>query len=152
EYLFQVFLGRGGESTLSQEALRHIITRQTDEGLVIEIFDRENAALFPMDSVQPNQIAVEIAKVLATYLEIVTNPLAIRAHVQAQPIVRVENTVWQLSMDRATVLRELLEDGGYEPAKIVRLAGKADRAPAMPEDPTAVRNNRIEIIVLRSDL
>ena len=70
ENIEEVLLGRGGESVLSQDALRHIITRQTDEGLVIEIFDRENAALFVADSEQPNPIAVEIAKVLATYLEI----------------------------------------------------------------------------------
>ncbi len=152
ENLEDVLLGRGGESTLSQEALRHIITRQTDEGLVIEIFDRSNAKLFVTDSAEPNPIAVEIAKVLATYLEIVENPLAIRAHVRAQPIVRVENTVWQLSIDRATALRKLLEIGGYDPDKIVRVAGKADRAPVVTEDPTAIRNNRIAVIVLRSDL
>ena len=152
EELEEVLLGRGGESILSQEALRHIITRQTDEGLVIEVFDRENAALFVADSEKPNPITIEIAKVLATYLDIVTNPLAIQAHVQAQPIVRAENTVWQLSMDRATVMRQLLEDGGYEPNDIVRVTGKADRDPAMPEDRTSLRNNRIEVIVLRSDI
>ncbi len=152
EELEEVLLGRGGESTLSQEALRHIITRQTDEGLVIEIFDRENAALFVADSTEPNPIAIEIAKVLATYLEIVQNPLAIRAHVQSQPIVRAENTVWELSMDRGTALRVLLESGGYDPANIVRVTGMADRAPAVVEDSTSLRNNRIEVIVLRSDL
>ncbi len=152
ENLEEVLLGRGGESVLSQEALRHIVTRQTDEGLIIEIFDRDNAVLFVADSDQPNPIAVEIGKVLANYLGIVTNPLAIRAHVEAQPIVRAENTVWQLSLDRATTMRKLLEDGGYEPSKIAEVTGRADRDPAMPSNPTAIRNNRIEIIVLRSDL
>jgi chemotaxis protein MotB len=151
ENLEEVLLGRGGESTLSNEALRHIITRQTDEGLVIELFDREGAALFVDDTATPHPIAVEIGKVLAAYLAIVENPLALQAHVRAQPIVRRDNTVWQLSMDRANTMRELIEAGGYAPEDIARVTGKADRQPVV-DDRTAIRNNRIEVIVLRSDL
>ncbi len=151
ENLEEVLLGRGGESTLSNEALRHIITCQTDEGLVIELFDREGATLFAEDTDTPNPIAIEIGKVLASYISIVENPLAVRAHVSAQPIVRRDNTVWELSTDRANTMRQLIEDGGYAPEDIVRVTGKADRAPVV-EDGTAIRNNRIEVIVLRSDL
>ena len=33
----EVLLGQGGESALAQQALRHIVTRVTDEGLIIEV-------------------------------------------------------------------------------------------------------------------
>ena len=151
ENLEEELLARGGESAFSTEALRHIITRQTDEGLVIELFDRPEASLFAASTDTPNPIAGEIAKVLASYLAIVENPLAIQAHVRAQPIVVRDNTVWQLSMDRASRMMELIVKGGYDPNRILRLTGEADRD-AVVEDRTDVRNNRIEIIVLRGDL
>lgn len=151
ENLEEELLGRGGESAFSTEALRHVITRQTDEGLVIELFDRDEASLFLPDRDTPTPVAIEIGKVLANYLKIVENPLAIQAHVHAQPIVRLNNTVWALSMDRASRMRELIEDGGYDPDRIMRVTGEADRDP-VTEDRTAVRNNRIEIIVLRGDI
>jgi chemotaxis protein MotB len=71
--------------------------------------------------------------------------------VRAQPIVVRDNSVWELSTSRATKMRELLEADGYNPQKIMRTTGEADRDPVV-EDRTAVRNNRIEIIVLRSDI
>lgn len=151
ERLEEVLLGQGGEAAFSDEALRHIVTRLTDEGLVIELFDREDASLFKPGTAEPTKIAREIGKILSNVLPVVENPLAIQAHVRAQPIVRLENTVWQLSMERATAMREVIEAGGYDPAQIMRVTGKADRQNAT-EDPTAVRNNRIEIIVLRSDI
>jgi len=118
---------------------------------VIELYDREDASLFKPGTAEPTKIAREIGKILSNVLPVVENPLAIQAHVRAQPIVRLENTVWQLSMERATAMREVIEAGGYDPAQIMRVTGKADRQNAT-EDPTAVRNNRIEIIVLRSDI
>lgn len=151
ENLEEELLARGGESAFSTEALRHVITRQTDEGLVIELFDRPEASLFVAERDTPNPIAADIAKVLARYLAIVENPLAIQAHVRAQPIVVRDNTVWELSMNRASRMRELIEAGGYNPSRILRVTGEADRDPVV-EDRTSVRNNRIEIIVLRGDL
>jgi len=149
--LEEILLGRGGESNFSEQALRHVITRQTDEGLVIELFDRPGATLFEPDTDTPTPLAVEIGKVLANYLAIVTNPLAVRAHVSTQPIVRKDNTVWALSVSRADRMRTLIEDGGFKSEDIQRVTGKADREPVL-SDPTAPRNNRIEVIVLRSDL
>jgi chemotaxis protein MotB len=76
--------------------------------------------------------------------------MAIRAHVRSQPIVVRENSVWNLSTSRASKIREILEEQGYDPLKIVQTAGEADRDPAIG-DLTNVRNNRIEIVFLRTD-
>lgn len=38
-----VLLGRGGESLVSDEAMRHVVTRLTDEGLVIDLFSLPDA-------------------------------------------------------------------------------------------------------------
>ncbi|MEJ6396380.1 flagellar motor protein MotB [Yoonia sp. 208BN28-4] len=142
-------LGRGGESALSEQALRHIITRVTDEGLIIEIFDLPGATLFEDGSDTPNPVTQEIATMLAEVLQLVENPLAVSGYIAALPVVVRENTAWDLSMSRAIRMRMMLESGGYNPQDIQRITGFADRVPAA-SDPAAIRNNRIEITVLRT--
>lgn len=151
ENLEEELMGRGGESIIAELALRHIVTRQTDEGLVIEFYDLPDASLFVEGTDEPMPVAYDIAEILADIIPIVDNPLAIQAHVRTQPIVVRDNSVWELSTSRATKMRELLEADGYDPQKIMRTTGEADRDP-VAEDRTDVRNNRIEIIVLRSDI
>ncbi len=145
-----VLLGQGGESMLSDQALRHIVTRLTDEGLVIELFDLPGAALFEPESTVPNPITREIAAMLGRLIQSVSNPVAIKGHLQAQTILRVDNPVWELSTGRAAEMRVMLEDGGLSPRRIARLTGAGDRVAAV-RDATAPRNNRIEVVLLRSD-
>ena len=144
-------LGLGGETILSDNAMRHIVTRITDEGLVIELFDVPGAALFDGDSATPRRVTEEIALLLARILSQVDNRVALTGHVRAQSVVRVDYPVWDLSTDRADSLRRLVEEGGILPSRIARLTGHADREPAVA-DPQAVRNNRVELVVLRSDI
>ncbi|QQA42726.1 flagellar motor protein MotB [Pelagovum pacificum] len=143
-------LGRGGESMLSDEALRHVITRVTDEGLIIEIFDIDDGRLFEPGTADPAPVTVELARSFARVFRMVENAVAVEGHVRARPAVVVDNPVWSLSSDRAAQLHELLEEGGLDPARVARVTGHADRQPA-DADLVSVRNNRIEIILLRSD-
>jgi chemotaxis protein MotB len=53
-----------------------------------------------------------------------------------------------LSAERAQIVRELLVSDKTSEDRIARISGHADRKPAT-QDPTAVRNNRIEVILLR---
>ncbi|SIT89065.1 chemotaxis protein MotB [Yoonia rosea] len=143
-------LGQGGESMLSDQALRHIITRLTDEGLVIEIFDLPDVTLFVDDTVVPNPVIAEIAAIMARLFQTVRNGVAIEGHLSAESVLKVDNPVWELSTGRAAQMRLMLQSGGLDPMRIVRQTGAGDREPAM-RDATAPRNNRIEVILLRSD-
>ena len=143
-------LGMGGESDLMDNALRHIVTHLTEDGLVIEIFDTDDAALFFGATDTPEPVTQEIARMLARLMESVTNDIAISGHVRAQSVLRINNPVWELSTSRAARMRLLLQNGGLDPKRIVRQTGAGDRDSAVT-DPSAVRNNRIEVVVLRSD-
>lgn len=151
QQLQEVLMAQGGESMTSQQALRHIVTRLTDEGLVIDIFDLPDAQLFPNDSIVPNPVMVDIAAILARLFASVANQVAISGYISAKPVVTLDNPIWELSTGRAAQIRLLLEDGGLPPLRIVRQTGAGDRQP-ITTDPTAPRNNRIEVILLRSDL
>jgi len=146
-----VLMGQGGESMLSDQALRHIITRLTDEGLVIEIYDLPDVTLFVGETAVPNPVTAEIAAIMARLFQAVRNDVAIEGHLSAKSLLRVDNPVWDLSTDRAVQMRLMLQSGGLDPMRIARQTGAGDREPAV-RDATAPRNNRIKVILLRSDL
>ncbi|MFN4159253.1 MAG: flagellar motor protein MotB [Gemmobacter sp.] len=141
---------RAGESMTMERALRHVVTRVTDEGLVIELFDLPGTPLFDGQTAEPSPVMRDIAALLAEVLEVTANPLALNGHVRALPVVLIENPVWALSAARAQALRGVLEGAGMPAARISRLSGFADRKPVTP-DPSAVRNNRMEVVLLRRD-
>mgnify|MGYP005993757349 CR=1 FL=1 len=141
--------GMGGESLVMENARRHIVTRITDEGLVIELFDLEDVPLFDEKTAAPTQILKDLSAMIAGTVTAVTNKIAVGAHVRANPIVLAESPVWDLSARRATEMRKLLEHSGVPAERIRRVTGHADRAPVVT-DPMARRNNRLEIILLRN--
>lgn len=144
----ETLMGRGGESQVMDNILRHVITRLTDEGLVIEVFDLDNLTLFSPGTDDPTPLLEELAVIIADAAKILTNPVAVSGHVRANPIVVRENPVWDLSANRATSMRLLLEKHGIKSQRIERVAGHADRKPIVP-DLMNVRNNRLEIVFLR---
>jgi chemotaxis protein MotB len=146
-----ILLGQGGESLMSELALRHVVTRLTDEGLVIEIFDLPDAHIFVDHTSTPTPVMQEVSAVLARLFTSVSNPVTVTGHLSAPPIPLRDTGVWELSQDRAAAMRVMLQDGGLNPLRIVRQIAAGDRKPAVA-DPTAARNNRIEVILLRSDI
>ena len=142
-------LGHGGESAVMENQLRHVLTRLTDEGLMIELFDRDDVPLFVEDSDEPTLLLQELATLIATVSGRVTNNIALGGHVRASPVVLRDNPAWDMSAARASVLRQLLQEGGLSPDRVQRVTGHADREP-VTDDPMARRNNRLEIILLRN--
>ncbi|MBE0453065.1 MAG: chemotaxis protein MotB [Roseovarius sp.] len=140
---------RSGESLASEDILRHIVTRVTDEGLIIEISDLDGAPLFQAEGAEPTRLLHEIVTLVASVVELARNELAIAAHTRARPVVLARNPVWDLSAARANRMRALLEEAGLRPARMRRVTGHADRNPSVP-NPMDARNNRVGVILLRS--
>jgi chemotaxis protein MotB len=143
-----LLLGRAGESTVSQDLNRHVRTRITDEGLIIEVFDLEGAELFAADTATPQPLLVELAALIASVSTLVKNRVAVEGHTRAQPLVLADRPVWALSTERANVMRALLQDKGVDYRRVARVTGHADQEPVV-RNPLAIRNNRLEVILLR---
>ena len=141
---------RAGESMTMQQALRHIVSRITDEGLVIEVFDVPDAPLFAGITAQPEPVLRDIAALLSEVLALTANGIAIDGHVAAFPITLIDNPAWTLSSARAQAMRDLLQETGLPAERMQRVTGHADRKPATA-NPMAGRNNRLEVILLRRD-
>ena len=151
EKVAQALTAQGGESMTMERLLRHVVTRVTDEGLVIEIFDVPGNALFLDDTAEPTGDTRKIAALLADVLGLAQNKIAVNGHVHSYPITLIDDPVWDLSAARAQAMRLLLQDYDLPTTRMQRVAGMADRLPATA-DPMSIRNNRLEVILLRKDL
>jgi chemotaxis protein MotB len=148
--LQSVLEGKGGESMTMQSLLAHVVTKVTDEGLVIEIFDLEDVPLFEADSVQPTQTLKDISALISDVIGVAENQIAVDGYVRSYPVMMLNNPTWDLSASRAQIVRAMLESAGTAGDRLARVSGHADRKP-VTADPAAVRNNRIEVILLRKD-
>ena len=137
-----------GESMVSDRLLRHVVTRLSDEGLVIEIFDVEEATLFRDETAEPQQLLRELVAMIVEVSALATNKVAVSGHVRAFPVILRDDPTWVLSTTRAETVRALLAQQGMEDERLHRVTGHADRRP-VTIDPTALRNNRIEVTLLR---
>jgi len=144
----EMLSARSGESMVSPEVARHIVTRVTDEGLIVEIFDLPETPLFSRETDQPTEILIELTSMMASVFGLVRNEVALNGFISSQPVVLMNNPVWDLSSDRADRVRRLLQDSGLPATRIQRVSGFADRKPAV-RNPMAPRNNRVELILLR---
>ena len=138
-------MGLTGESIVRDLIRRHVVTRISDQGLVIEVFDTETTPLFDADTLPRAELRA-IVPAIVEALALVQNGVSVDSHVaRADPPAR---SAWDRSMDRGAAVRGLLEGAGLPPARMLRVTGAADRKPVAAE-PSAARNNRIEIVVLR---
>lgn len=137
-----------GESMAANQAMRHIVTRVTDEGLVVEVFDLNGEPLFGEGGVDPSELMIEISKILSNVFGPVQNQIAISGFVRSYPVVLSKSPVWDLSSERADAVRMLLQKDSLPEDRIERVTGYADNRPAAA-NPMASRNNRLELTLLR---
>ncbi|WP_425044866.1 flagellar motor protein MotB [Primorskyibacter sp. S87] len=144
-------LGRGGESDEVKRILKHIVTRISDEGLIIDIYDLPGEPLFEPGTATATPILQRLLGIVSDAAANVTNSMTVTGHIRAHPVVLVENPVWTLSISRATEAKRLLEHSGTRADRFERVTGHADRD-LVADDPMSLRNNRVEVTLLRSDL
>ncbi len=127
----------------------HFSLRMTPEGLVIEIGDLHGKPLFASGDSEPRPLLNALIEIVAPVLAMTTNDIAVVGHTDATPFTsRTGYSNWELSADRANVARRLLTSTGLDPARIVRVSGRAATDP-ISDDPSDDRNRRIAITLLR---
>lgn len=147
EKVDDILLGLGGESMEDDNWRRHVVTRVTDEGYVLEFFDTPNEPLFT-DGATPTQLLIDVAYAVREVSKLLNNDIAIEAHVATRPVVERDNPAWELTSDQAFAFSRLLTDFGFDEDRLRRVTAFGDREP-VTENLMALRNNRIEVIYLR---
>ena len=145
----EMLTGMAGESMASEDVARHIVTKVTDEGLIVELFDLPGEPLFMPGTTTPTPVMEELIDMVARVFVVTKNKVAVNGFTSAMPIVVADNPIWDLSAGRAEVVRQRLESGALPEGRTQRVSGFADRKPVV-RNPMSTRNSRIEIILLRN--
>jgi chemotaxis protein MotB len=144
-------LGASGDALEADPLLEHIATRITDEGLIIDVFDRPGSPLFNGATSEFNPIFERLVKMIGRVVALTGNQIAVSGHLAAGDVARSVPSPdpWILSSDRAQIARELLVLAGVGEPRIERVTGQADRAPLDEAVAGDSRNRRVEITLLR---
>ena len=122
----------------------------TEDGLRIQIVDKDNRPMFDLGSADMKWYAKKILRQFAPILKKVNNGIQISGHTDAKQYISAEGyTNWELSSDRANAARRELVAGSYPMDKISQVMGLASNMPFDPENPDNPINRRISIVVLK---
>ena len=132
------------------EISKNIMFEETKEGLNLEIVDQDGRSMFADGSKVPYDRTRRLIQKLAAPLRATPLRVNIVGHTAAGFVpVRSEYGAFDLSADRANVVRQILEREGLPPSHIFAVAGKADSQPLFPDDPTLPVNRRVTITLMR---
>jgi chemotaxis protein MotB len=132
------------------EASKHIMVEESREGLNIEIVDQDGRSMFPEGSKDPYERTRRIIQKIAGPLKQLPYRVSITGHTSASQTPPQPNYgPWNLSVDRANAVRQILEEEGLASNNIFAVAGKADTDPLFPDDPFIAANRRVTITLMR---
>lgn len=139
------------EKLESSEGLlaKHVSIKLTPEGIVLELIDSDDLALFETGSSNATPLLKDLMEVVSTAFAAFENQVKLVGHtdnVQFKSETGYDN--WSLSSDRANTARRILVGAGIQSERIVEVSGRADTEPLNPEDPSAAQNRRISIVIL----
>ena len=132
------------------EISKHIMFEETKEGLNLEIVDQDGRSMFADGSKVPYDRTRRLIQKLAAPLKATPLRVNITGHTAAGFVPgRSDYGAFDLSSDRANVVRQILEREGLPPSHVFAVAGKADGQPLFPDDPTLPANRRVTITLMR---
>jgi len=134
------------------EISKHIMFEETTEGLNLEIVDQDGRSMFADGSKVPYDRTRRLIEKLAVPLKATPLRVSIVGHTAAGFVpARSDYGGFDLSADRANMVRQILEREGLPPAHVFAVSGKADSQPLFPDDPTMSANRRVTITLMREN-
>src|SRR5579863_2777420 len=132
------------------EASKHIMVEESKEGLNIELVDQEGRSMFAEGSKEPYERTRRIIEKLAGPLKAMPYRVSITGHTSASKTPpQSDYGPWNLSVDRANSVRQILEEEGLPSNNFYEVGGKADTDPLFPDDPFIAANRRVTITLMR---
>jgi chemotaxis protein MotB len=120
-----------------------------DNGVRIQMLYGEGNPFFESASSQLTGDARNVLKVIAETVRDMPNQIAVEGHTDAVPLGGPNSryTNWELSTDRASSARLILQEFGIDPKRMVRVAGYAATQPLIRDNPEDPRNRRVSILL-----
>ena len=138
----------GGKGESGQGASDQVLVDAIEGGVRIQIVDKEGSPMFQLGSAEPTEKAKEILASVAEVIKDLDAKIAIEGHTDAAPFRGEQITNWELSTNRASAARRMLENNGLDPSRVDRVVGYADTQLFIKDQPKDPQNRRISIILL----
>ena len=116
----------------------------TDEGLLIEVIDKDKQAFFDLSSAAVKPLMRKVLSAIVKEIKDANNKVVISGHTDARPKYYSN---WDLSTERALNTRRTLEELGLPSERVEKVAGFADRQLRVADDPFSSENRRISILI-----
>lgn len=130
----------------------NLIIDMSEEGLRMQIVDKDQRSMFPLGSAEMYDYTAELLTQIAEVISRMPNAISVTGHTDATPYHGDAGyTNWELSTERAHASRRTLIEAGLAESRIQRVVGKADRDPLVADDPFSPSNRRISIVLLREN-
>jgi chemotaxis protein MotB len=129
----------------------NLLIEETEDGLDIQIVDQQGRPMFPEGSKYPMEQTRAAIAAIAPILQQLNAQVTISGHTAAGG--RYDNPrygPWELSADRANVVRAILGEFGMGEDRVKSVIGRATDEPFFPNDPYMAANERVRITVLHA--
>jgi chemotaxis protein MotB len=124
---------------------------ETKEGLEIQIIDDVGRPMFAEGSKYPLEATRAAIAAIAPVLQKLPNQIRISGHTAAGSTYDDPRYgAWELSSDRANVVRSILTEFGLSDDHVDSVVGRAASEPLLPSDPYLSANQRISITLLNA--
>ena len=131
------------------ELADNLLVEETEDGLNIQIVDQEGTPMFPEGSKFPYEYTRAAIAAIAPILQQLSNQVTITGHTAAGgTYANPRYGSWELSTDRANVVRGILGEFGLSDDRVASVSGRSSGDPFFPDDPYQAANERIQITVL----
>lgn len=130
----------------------NLIVQDTEEGLNIIIADQEGRSMFPEGSKYPYETTRQAIAAMAPILAKMPNQIRVTGHTAAGgTFTNPRYGKWELSADRANIVRSILQEFGIPEDKIFGVAGRGTSDPFFPNDPFLATNQRVSILLVSEE-
>lgn len=128
----------------------NLVIDTTYEGLKIQIIDKKGKPMFEPGSAIPLPHTVKFIKAITEVIKILPNNISLRGHTDSSTYSeKATYTNWELSVDRANVTRKIMKTSKFPDEQFKDIQGRADREHFDIQNPMAIANRRVTIMVLK---
>jgi chemotaxis protein MotB len=136
-------------SAVPGEMTQHLLIYMTDDGLVIEIVDIDGRELFESGSAVPSTLLRRIVAAIAPVIGQARNRIGVSGHTDSIQFSGGSYDNWELSSDRANVMRRLMRTARVPANRFVSVEGRADTEP-LSRDRDAAENRRVSVTLFHA--
>ena len=123
---------------------------QTEEGLEIQIVDKDRRTMFQNRTAQLYSYAEHLIETIGKTVRTLPNRIEISGHTRLEQFPAEETyTNWELSADRANAARRVLHLAGVSDNKVAQVIGRSANDPLHIDAPRRIENSRVTILLKR---